>query len=136
MSPEDVQDLMLVVLSDMQIDPDLSADPTRKNKNMHAIIAKKYEEAGIKVHGKQYKIPHILFWNLRSTNGFPTLHNQQNCSMVSGFNPSALNLFCEKGDHAFQASTPWSIFMKSLENNRYKPLEKKCLEFLMQKTEK
>jgi hypothetical protein len=82
----------------------------------------KYETAGIRVHGKPYKPPHILFWNLRSTNGFPTLSTQRNCSMMSGFSPALLNLFCEKGINALQSCTPWALLEKSLENARYRIL--------------
>jgi hypothetical protein len=80
----------------------------------------KYEAAGIRVHGRAYKPPHILFWNLRSTSGFPTLSNQPNTSMMSGFSPSLLNLFCEQGMNALESCTPWSLLLNSLENERYR----------------
>ena len=91
----------------------------------------KYEAAGIRVHGKPYKPPHILFWNLRSTSGFPTLSTQSNTSMMSGFSPSLLNLFCEQGIDALQACTPWSQLEKSLENKRYRIMEEKFQELIM-----
>jgi hypothetical protein len=115
MAPEDVEDMVLVVLSDMQMD-----DGDRCNKQaLYDTMKAKYEAAGIRVHGKGYKPPHILFWNLRSTSGFPTLSNQPNASMMSGFSPSLLNLFCEQGLEALQSCTPWSLLNKSLENERY-----------------
>jgi hypothetical protein len=40
--------------------------------------------------------------------------------MMSGFSPSLLNLFCEKGIDALQSCTPWSLLEQSLENERYK----------------
>jgi hypothetical protein len=116
MDPNDVQDMVLVVLSDMQID---QGDNSDKNV-LYDVMKTKYEEAGIRVHGKPYKPPHILFWNLRSTNGFPSLANQPNVSMMSGFSPALLNVFCEKGVDALQACTPWSLLEQSLENERYK----------------
>ena len=115
MAPEEVEDMVLVVLSDMQMD---DGDNCNK-KALYETMKAKYEEAGIRVHGKGYKPPHILFWNLRSTNGFPTLSNQPNTSMMSGFSPSLLNLFCEQGLAALQSCTPWSLLLKSLENERY-----------------
>ena len=115
MPPEDVQDMVLVVLSDMQMDAGDKCDKQVLYDTMKA----KYEAAGIRVHGKPYKPPHILFWNLRSTSGFPTLSTQTNCSMMSGFSPSLLNVFCEQGITALQACTPWSVLEKSLENKRY-----------------
>jgi hypothetical protein len=116
MPPEDVENMVLVILSDMQIDKgDASAD-----EDMYRFMTKKYENAGIRVHGKPYKPPHILFWNLRSTSGFPTLSNQVNTSMMSGFSPSLLNLFCQQGLEGLKICTPWSILEKSLSNTRYK----------------
>lgn len=115
MSPEDVEDMVLVILSDMQID---EGDRTNK-QSLYETMKAKYEAAGIRVHGKGYKPPHILFWNLRSTSGFPTLSNQPNASMMSGFSPSLLNLFCDQGLTALQSCTPWSLLNKSLENERY-----------------
>jgi hypothetical protein len=115
MPPEDVQDMVLVVLSDMQMD---SGDKCDKQV-LYDTMKAKYEAAGIRVHGKPYKPPHILFWNLRSTEGFPSLSTQPNCSMMSGFSPSLLNIFCEQGMTALQACTPWSMLEKSIENKRY-----------------
>lgn len=115
MAPEDVEDMVLVILSDMQID---EGDRTNK-QTLYETMKAKYEAAGIRVHGKGYNPPHILFWNLRSTSGFPTLSNQLNASMMSGFSPSVLNLFCDQGLTALQSCTPWSLLIKSLENERY-----------------
>lgn len=116
MSPEDVQDMMLVVLSDMQMDQGDGCDKQALYNTMNA----KYEAAGIRVHGKAYKPPHVLFWNMRSTSGFPSLSTQANCSMMSGFSPALLNLFCDQGMTALEACTPWSMLEKNLENQRYK----------------
>ena len=124
MSPEDVQDLVLVVLSDMQMD----RNEEYTTENLYEVMKAKYEAAGIRLNGKPYKPPHILFWNLKSTSGFPTLSNQRNCSMMSGFSPSLLNLFCEKGITALQSTTPWALLEKSLENPRYKIMAEKMLQ--------
>jgi Mg-chelatase subunit ChlD len=115
MAPEDVQDMVLVILSDMQMD---SGDKCNKQA-LYETMKAKYEAAGIRVHGTAYKPPHILFWNLRSTSGFPSLANQPNASMMSGFSPTLLNLFCEQGLNALQSCTPWSLLLNSLENERY-----------------
>ncbi len=126
MSPEDIQDLVLVILSDMQMD----RNEEYTTENLYEVMKAKYEAAGIRLNGKPYKPPHILFWNLKSTSGFPTLSTQKNCSMMSGFNPSLLNLFCEKGVTALQYCTPWSLLEKSLENPRYKIMAEKILQEL------
>ena len=116
LTPEDVQDMVLVILSDMQID---QADKNSEQP-MYDSIKTKYEAAGNRLYGKPFKPPHILLWNLRSTSGFPTMTNQANASMLSGFSPALLNLFCDQGIDALQSCTPWSTLTRSLENERYK----------------
>jgi hypothetical protein len=110
--PEDVEDLVLVIFSDMQID---QADRSYNNKNtdMRDSILQMYTDSG-------YTCPHIMFWNLRSTTGFPTLSSTPNTSMMSGFNPALLNVFCEKGMEALQTATPWKMMLETLDNDRYR----------------
>ena len=126
MAAEDVEDMVLAIFSDMQID-----EATDEEDNtMMGVIEARYSEAGIKVCGKPYKPPHILFWNLRSTSGFPTLSLQKNASMMSGFSPALLNLFCDEGLTALQSCSPWSLLIKALANDRYKVLDTKIREFI------
>ena len=121
LSPDEVQDLVLVILSDMQIDEaDKHAD-----KTMYDNIKNRYSDAGLRLYGKPFNPPHILMWNLRSTNGFPCLSSQPNVSMMSGFSPVLLNVFCEKGFNALQSCTPWSIMIECLDNHRYTILHEK-----------
>jgi hypothetical protein len=121
----DVEDMVLTILSDMQIDV---ADSEFSESSMMDLIEKRYADAGVRVCGKPYKPPHILFWNLRSTNGFPTLSTQRNTSMMSGFSPALLNLFCEQGIDALQSCSPWSLFVKSLDNDRYSIMDRRIRE--------
>ena len=128
MEPEDVEGLTLAIFSDMQMD---QADSSNHDTSvLYDKIRKKYAEIGMRLKGKPYKPPHILFWNLRSTSGFPTLSSQQNASMMSGFSPAMLSQFCEQGIESLQAASPWSIFLKGLENERYSIMETKAREFL------
>ena len=96
---------------------------------MFKTIEQEYASLGIQLHGRPFKPPHILFWNLRSTDGFPCLSTVSNASMMSGFSPSLLNLFCEKGIDAFQDCSPWNIFLESLKNPRYNIMSDKIKEF-------
>lgn len=125
LKPEDVEDMVLAIFSDMQID---QADP--RSTSLITSIEAQYAEAGQRLWGKPFKAPHILFWNLRSTSGFPSLSTQKNASMMSGFSPALLNLFCEEGLSALQSCTPWSLFIKSLNNERYQSLDKQIREIL------
>lgn len=127
MEPEDVEGLTLAIFSDMQMD---AADIQNRDTNvLFDRITAKYADAGIRVKGKPYKAPHILFWNLKSTGGFPVLSSQRNASMMSGFSPALLNLFCDQGIDSLQSCNPWSLFLKSLENERYKIMENKAREY-------
>ena len=125
LNPEDVEDMVLTILSDMQID---NADSSYGS--MMTVIEHKYAEAGMRLHKKPFKAPHILFWNLRSTDGFPALSLQKNASMMSGFSAALLNLFCEEGIEALQSCTPWSMFLKSINLERYQILEDRLREEL------
>ena len=68
---------------------------------------------------KPYNPPHILFWNLRQTNGFPSTTTQENVIMVSGYNSTLLNAFSEKGIDAFKKITPFKMVKDILNNPRY-----------------
>jgi hypothetical protein len=120
-----VKELVLAIFSDMQID---SGDASYCAPMMEQ-IREKYAEAGIRCCGEPYDPPHILFWNLRSTNNFPTLTNQVGASMMSGFNPALLNAFCQDGMQSLHSCTPYNILQLQLENPRYNPLENACSQF-------
>ena len=117
---EVAENLVLVVFSDMQMSNasasicDLSARETLF-ENMKQMFAK----MGERLYGEPCKAPHIVFWNLRKTTGFPSLSTDQNVSMLSGFSPALLNVFCEKGVAGLQQYTPWTTLVNSLNNDRY-----------------
>ena len=119
--PHDVEDMTFVILSDMQIEPNEKVYCNKK-LIMYQTIKEMYAQAGMKTFGKAYRPPHIVFWNVRSTDGFPNAFDTQNSSMISGFSTNPLNIFPNTGSHAFR--TPWSMFMKLLSSNRYTMLEK------------
>ena len=87
------------------------------------ILVKKFHDAGVEICGKGYKMPHILFWNLRSTNGFPELSYQNNVTMLSGYSPMLLNSFMEDGMTGLRDATPWGMLTKMLDKERYNVLE-------------
>ena len=136
--PADVENMILAIFSDMQIDDNLhmagggnSYNPNEAQKKvarsrwatMFEQIKQKYAETGLRLYGQPLNPPHILFWNLRITEGFPTLSTEAGCSMMSGFDPTVLNMFCELGIEALRDMTPYKNLMKQLENERYTVLE-------------
>ena len=132
--PVECENMVLAILSDMQIDVAIYENPTiDKSKiqahvgymdTMYDCIRKMYKEAGLRSKYKQaYTPPHILFWNLRKTTGFPVLSTQRNVSMLSGYNSALLNVLCEKGVDGLKEFTPRKMLKDILNNERYKNLE-------------
>ncbi len=123
-APSDMEDMTLVILSDMQIDRAQDYNETYRDDVMFEMMKKKYHEAGLRTsYNEPYNLPHIIFWNLRSTSGFPSLSSTENTSMMSGNNPVLLNAFCEHGVDSLKQLTPWNILMQELSKDRYKYLE-------------
>ena len=90
-------------------------------------IEQKYKDAN-----RRYKPPHVLFWNLRNTNGFPTHSTKYNASMISGYQPRILNSHAKKGNLPRDTCNPWFMFSKQLNIQRYKFLEEKVSSVLNQ----
>ena len=117
-SPHEMEDFVLLILSDMQID-----SPGHFNNTMFEMMKQKYAEAGMRTEYRTpYKLPHIVFWNLRSTEGFPSISTTENTTMISGNSPVLLNTFSKKGMTALREITPWAMFTEQLNNDRYKYL--------------
>lgn len=110
---EDANKMCLVIFSDMQIDQGDS-----NYVSMYAGIEQKYRLSGYE------KPPHILFWNLKSDRGAPTLASQTNVTTMSGFSPALLNQFCELGIEGLASATPWTMLVESLDKPRYEQLTK------------
>ncbi len=140
LAADDVENLVLVVFSDMQFDAaeknDEFNNPSHTNdskcgshsrgavsETVRQILVKKFHDAGVEICGKGYKMPHILFWNLRSTTGFPELSYQNNVTMLSGYSPMLLNSFMEDGMTGLREVTPWGMLTKMLDKERYNVLE-------------
>lgn len=121
LDPDDVENMTLVILSDMQIDR-----ASKENMDsMFITMENLYKEAGLKTaFNKPYKLPHILFWNLRTTDGFPCISSAKNVSMMSGSSPALLNKFSDRGVESLKESTPWNTMQEILSNKRYDLLEK------------
>lgn len=122
---EEVDNLILAVFSDMQFDSaesNMSSEKRFGSNTVREILDKKYHDAGIKICGKPYKVPKIVFWNLRSTTGFPVLSYHDGYAMMSGYSATALNEFSENGLNGLQSFTPWNVLMKTLDKERYNKL--------------
>ena len=129
-SPCDMEKMILIILSDMQID--YGMDKTDNNM-MFEMMKERYRSAGMETVYKQpYPLPHIIFWNLRPTHGFPVLASQMNTSMMSGNNSVLLNNFCQNGSNSLKMMTPWNILINTLLDSRYYNLEKMTIDLFRQ----
>ena len=111
-----VKNIVLVILSDMQIEEQYNE---KMSESMFSLIRDKYAEAGRLVHGIPYDIPNIMFWNLRTTKGFPVMTTQMGASMMSGSNPAIINSFCSSGLSELRTLTPWDNMLTLLQAERY-----------------
>lgn len=147
--PEDVEGMVLGIFSDMQIEAAMSnCNTIHRDLGVHGnrytvegvnimdtmfnVIEKMYASAGMKSKWKQpYRPPHILFWNLRNTTGFPVASTTKNVSMLSGFNSTLLNAMCDKGIDALKEFTPRKMLRDILAHERYDVMEPEVREFVV-----
>lgn len=137
--PLKVENFILAIFSDMQINCSIDLCTTVKHdegafshymNTLYDNIKMKFNQAGMRSKFKTpYKPPHILFWNLRSTQGFPTLSTEKNVTMLSGFSSSLLNIFCDKGIDAIKEYSPSNMLEEILNDERYAPMETDLDEF-------
>jgi len=118
MPREQVEEMKVIIFSNMQVNNNKDSDFSC----LYEAIKTKYEEAGVKAVQRPYKMPHVIFWNLESSDGFPALSIHPNVSMISGYNPKMLNLFCDKVSIGSPCgrSTPYTKLKELLNSKRYK----------------
>ena len=112
LNENEIPDLM--VFSDMQFD---EADNNAMNKTSYETIQRLFAEAGMKISGKPYRIPRIIFWNLRATTGSPVSSSTENVQLISGFSPSLLKSVMNGDD-----TSPEALYRLVLEDNLYDPV--------------
>ena len=114
--PKEVEGMVLAIFSDMQIDCGWVNDCPYGNNELASEIETMYNRYG-------YQAPHLLFWNLRKTTGFPVLSSKNNCTALSGYSSTLLNVFCDKGIEALKEFTPRKMLEDLLANPRYAVME-------------
>ena len=100
----------------------MAFDVANNNQNwntMYELIVEKFNITGLKVCGRPYKVPHFIFWNVRvpSSNGFPVVHNQEGCNLISGFSIAMLKEIFKTTD--LSSITPWKSLKSTLDSSRY-----------------
>ena len=127
MPPVDVENMAIIVFSDMQINSGARFGDTA----MDSIISM-FHDAGMKSkYSAPYPTPHLVWWNLRKTTGFPSISTMKNTTMLSGYNATLLNAFEGKGIDALKEYTPAKMINDILGADRYKMLECHIHDYFM-----
>jgi len=101
---------ILAIFSDMQFD---QGDMTW-NKTSYENISDQFVKAG-------YKVPHVLFWNLRAgTLGYQVMADRPNSSMLSGYSTRMLDLFLCGSLSKLQEEFQDKQNENEVDNNKYK----------------
>ena len=95
---------VILILSDMQFDACVNFDDSAFD-----MISRKYENAG-------YKLPGIVFWNLKTHGNAPVRFDQKGTALVSGFSPAIMKSVL-KAD--FENMTPEAIMKQTVNVERY-----------------
>lgn len=128
-NPNEVKNLVLAVFSDMQFDN--SCHNVGIFDTAYEKIIQKFCDAGMKTkYKKPYEPPHILFWNLRKTKGFPATSFTKNITFLSGYSSSLLNVFVTKGLNELRKTTPFSLLDNLLNIGRYSPMDENISDYL------
>ena len=118
-NPSETKNIILAVYSDMQIDA-AQGWGDGDQSTMLELIKRKFAEAGLRSKFRTpYVQPHILFWNLRKTSGFPATAFDENVSFLSGYSSTLLNVFETKGIDELRKMTPYKLLSDILRNPRY-----------------
>ena len=136
MPEKQVAEMTIIIFSNMKFIKEQNQVQTQDFITVYEAIKRKYETTGQKAINKAYTLPHIVFWNMESTHGFPCLSIHPNVTMISGNNPKLLNLFQDKSDNSYCSDsyspniTPFTKMKECLKNTRYKCLEEEILKML------
>jgi hypothetical protein len=136
MPEKQVAEMGIVIFSNMKFIKEQDQAQAQDFITVYETIKRKYENAGQKAINKAYTLPHIVFWNMESTHGFPCLSIHPNVTMISGNNPKLLNLFQYKSFNSYFSETyhpnitPFTKMKEFLKNARYKCLEEEIVKML------
>jgi hypothetical protein len=124
LSEEDIPDLMIV--SDMQFNAACGGfyngayyhgDSNNMNSfgTQYEVIKTLFIEHGLKVNGRPWNVPKVIFWNVNSdTKGFPVPADTPNTYLLSGFSPSLFKYVMD-GEEKME-ETPEEIVNKTLDD--------------------
>ena len=136
--PQEVGDMVLVILSDMQFDvatqmPSVAGHTCSKWDTMYECIVSLFKAGGLQTKWEvPYPVPGIIFWNLRAgTNDFPVVGSTPGVQMVSGFSANTLKLLMSGQIDKLVSTpetpvTPAYTLRLTLDDKRYDPVRRVC----------
>lgn len=157
MPPEWINSMTWILFSDMQqVDdntlPYSSTTATSPSalrrflifESVYDKIKSLFYKAGIlSDYRKPFEPCHIVFWNLKSSLGFPCQSTTPNVTMVSGYTPTILNQFIKPNTISLSSSTtthtkthtnthttttPWETVRTIMNHPRYNPMEQLLID--------
>lgn len=92
---------VIYIVSDMQFDQ----ATTSNSQSNFEVIKQKYQNNG-------YKMPKLVFWNVRASSGFPVIKDEINTVLVSGCSPVIFKT-------VLSGENPYQVMINTLNQKRY-----------------
>lgn len=105
----EIDNTCLIIFSDMQFD----SHEMYNERELFSVIRGEYKDAGYD------NIPFLIFWNLRSTNTFPTIEKSTNMLQLSGNSSCLLEIFMKTRLTDLKTLDNWDLLKQILDNQRY-----------------
>ncbi|KAF9111543.1 hypothetical protein BGX27_004765 [Mortierella sp. AM989] len=107
----------LFIFSDMEFDQAVRGAHEGEPFTNYAVIKRRFEQEG-------YKLPQIVFWNLRGSNvgNKPAKATQERVAMVSGYSGMLMKLFLDGGDMV-EALNPVRLMEKAIGSKEFSRLK-------------
>jgi hypothetical protein len=112
LSDEELGKYTLFIFSDMQFN-DCSYKYVKNEQTMMQKITQLYNN-----HGYTH-IPYVIFWNLRTTDNFPSIEKTQHCTKLSGNSAMLFKFFMNTNLETIKKMTNWTLLREMLNNPRY-----------------
>lgn len=124
----ELKNLTIAIFSNMQINDNCPIYTFKSTNVLYNNIKSMFINVGVNssYNKKPFPVPHILFWNLISGDGFPCAVKTYNTTMLSGYNDNLLKyLNFKKSKNYLKYVTPEYMINEILSDHRYYFLEKK-----------
>ena len=121
----------LFIFSDMQFNEACSGGAAwgyaRRDCRSHILVegmCANFEAAKADFERAGYKLPRVVFWNLRGYGGgedasIPVTQREDGTALVSGFSGQLLKLFMDEGVEGLESFNPFNIMKEAIGKEKY-----------------